>query len=319
VALFDLSSMNTTDGPVRIRVYETTGETAVHRITLFEEGPAGPPNIIVIVVDDARYDEFELGFYRSVPGSTSVLETEFVDSGVEFKNYINTTPLCCPSRASYLTGQYAHNHNIWNNNYDESDPVGFGGIRRFYEDDRDLTSLGTWMQAAGYDTGLVGKYLNGYPDRQGMATVHGIGEDYVPRGWDEWYSSFLHDDTTHAPIDFSYEHFRFNENGSVVTYGPGAYLTDVEADLAVDFIDRNAGGSDPFFLYMAPYAPHGPTTARPDHYKIHKDLRVRPNPYPAPACNEGAPDAEDPDDSDKPQYIQDTVWDYGNCWGIGWL
>ncbi len=307
VALLDLSAMGDSQGTVKVRIDGTSdGGSTIHRITL-RENVDTPPNIVLILVDDMRYDEAELGFYRSL-GGDSTLETELVDRGTTFKNFFNTTPLCCPSRASYLTGQYAHNHLVYGNNGSQI-PGDNGGILRFYLDDRDETSLGTWMQSAGYETALVGKYLNGYPDRQGLKAM-GVTEEYVPDGWDEWYGSFLHDNTSFAPIDFAYDHFRFNENGTVVTYGPGAYLTDVEAALAVDYIDRRAG-QNPFFLFLSVYAPHGPTTARPDHKGTHKSAKVKP-PTP-PSCNES-------DLSDKPQHIQDIdgLIEYGNCWGPGW-
>ena len=157
---------------------------------------------------------------------------------------------------------------------------------------------------------MVGKYLNGYPDRQGLKRL-GVTESYVPDGWDEWYGSFLHDKVATAGFNFSYDHFRMNHNGSVVEYGPGSYLTDIEADLAVDFIDRNAGGT-PFFLFLNPYAPHGPTQPRPDHMGRHEAAGVGPRAVP-PSCNEQ-------DLSDKPQWVQDIdgLRGFGTCWGGGW-
>ena len=266
----------------------------------------GPPNIVLILVDDMRYDEMELGFNRSLPGA-SALETELIDKGTTFRNFFNTTPLCCPARASYLTGQYAHNHNVFANN-GTLVPGNNGGILRFFLDGRDEPSLGAWMQAAGYETVLVGKYLNGYPDRQGLKAM-GVTEQYVPAGWDEWYATFLHDKTNFAPIKFTYEHFRMNENGVVTTHGPGAYLTDVEADHAVDYIDRRAGAG-PFFMMLNAFAPHGPVVPKPSLSGTHQAAGVEP--ATPPSCGE-------PDLSDKPQYIQaiDGLTNFGNCWGKG--
>lgn len=244
------------------------------------------PNVVFVLVDDMMAREFELGFGRSVPGWTSALVTELYDQGTVFDNLFNSTPLCCPSRASYLTGQYSHNNGIWANNYDLTEPPGNGGWKRFWELGRDDDSLGKWMQDAGYETVLIGKFLNGYPDRPGRF----LPEEHVPAGWHEWYGTFTND----AP--FSYYEFRINENGTVVEYGveEPAYLTDVERDHAVDFIDRIAPTGQPFFIYLSPFAPHGPTEAAERHKGSHAHVVVEP----PPSFNEQ-------DLSDKPQHIQD--------------
>ena len=129
VILLDLSAMQTTTGPVRLRVDGTdAGGSTIHRISLYDIEDARP-NIVFILVDDMRADEAELGFYRNLP-ETSALETELIDKGTTFKNFFNTTPLCCPARASYLTGQYAHNHFVYGNNGTQVENDN-GGILRF--------------------------------------------------------------------------------------------------------------------------------------------------------------------------------------------
>ena len=209
-------------------------------------GHDAPPNFVFILADDLREDEMEVGFNRSLPGRRSALQTELIDQGATLPNFFVTTPLCCPSRVSFLTGQYAHNHGVYSNSALVSEPPGFGGLPRFYNDDRDLTSLGAWLQQAGYCTALVGKYLNGYPNRQGL-DQQGVTEDYVPRGWDEWFSTFLYDS------DFSYHHFRSNENGTIVGHDDH-HLCTVEEHHAVDFIRRRSGHA-PFFLFISTSAP----------------------------------------------------------------
>ncbi len=84
--------------------------------------------------------------------------------GVTFSNAFAADPLCCPSRATILTGTYAHTHQVWLN----VPPL--GGFPRF----RDGSTLATWLEGGGFDTALFGKYLNSYTGT------------YVPPGWDRW-------------------------------------------------------------------------------------------------------------------------------------
>ena len=87
-----------------------------------------------------------------------------------FDAYYDNNPLCCPTRATLLTGLYSHHHGVETN-------LVASEVRR-------PTTLATWLDTAGYDTGLFGKYLNTYPWR--------AGANYVPPGWDEW-SAFTPD------------------------------------------------------------------------------------------------------------------------------
>ncbi|MDH4168279.1 MAG: sulfatase, partial [Acidimicrobiia bacterium] len=265
-------------------------------------GHDAPPNFVFILADDLREDEMEVGFNRSLPGRRSALQTELIDQGATLPNFFVTTPLCCPSRVSFLTGQYAHNHGVYSNSALVSEPPGFGGLPRFYNDERDLTSLGAWLQAAGYHTALVGKYLNGYPNRQGL-DQQGVTEDYVPRGWDEWYSTFLYD------ADFSYHSFRGNENGEIVRHDEH-HLSDLEAHHAVDYIRRRADRG-PFLLSINTYAPHAPSQPRPEDDEVHQRAGVVP-PLPA-SCDEA-------DLSDKPSHIRHeaALRDHPDCWSDFW-
>ena len=122
------------------------------------------PNIVLILTDDldARSLEF-------MPNVAELLGRQ----GTTFANAFVTTPLCCPSRASILRGQYAHNHGVLGNGRESG---GFDAFSRFGQDQ---STIATWLQAAGYRTALVGKYLNGYAE--------GV-MPYVPPGWDEWFA-----------------------------------------------------------------------------------------------------------------------------------
>ncbi|HEY2988296.1 MAG TPA: sulfatase [Candidatus Binatia bacterium] len=196
------------------------------------------PNFIVILTDDLDAKSIEL-----MPNLNALLTKQ----GAAFSNYFVTSSLCCPSRASLLRGQYPHNHQVLTNAKPE------GGFERFHALGEEQSTMATWLQAAGYRTALLGKYLNEYPGKQSL---------YVPPGWDEWYALM-----DHRAAFFDY---RLNENGHAVSYGhdANAYETDVLAAKTVDFIARTvASGKQPFFIYLAPSAPHLPATPAPRHEK----------------------------------------------------
>jgi arylsulfatase A-like enzyme len=162
------------------------------------------------------------------------LKRHVVEKSVKFSEAFTSYPLCCPSRATFLTGQYPHNHGVWSNMLPD------GGVSKL--DDR--STLATWLKKSGYYTSYVGKYLNEY------------GEDtpqtYVPPGWMDWQATV--DDFTY--LMYSYI---INDNGKIVQYGSqeSDYQTDVLAARSVQFIaEREAKDWQPFFLYVNPLAPH---------------------------------------------------------------
>jgi N-acetylglucosamine-6-sulfatase len=187
------------------------------------------PNVVVVMTDDQRADDIVV-----MPKTRKLLGgagTTYPDSYVSY-------PLCCPSRATFLTGQYAHNHGVtWNF-------APFGGYERFKALGQQNT-LPVWLQRAGYHTGLIGKYLNEYGEQRPTE---------VPPGWDDWQGSV-------DPTTYLYYGYTLNDNGRLVTYGnePGDYMTDVYAERASRFIRRNAPGRKPFFLWVTPNAPHTET------------------------------------------------------------
>jgi arylsulfatase A-like enzyme len=202
--------------------------------------PSGQPNIVFIMTDDQ-----DVGTMRYMPRVQELL----ADQGVTFENSFVTSPICAPSNATALTGQYNFHHGILNNLY----PT--GGALKFMEAGEQST-LATWLDDAGYHTGRVGKYLVQYPQ----------DTTYVPPGWDEWYQSY--DGFS------SFFGYRMNENGTVVQYGTDEedYITDVFTGHAVDFIDRaEANDAQPFFLALTTTTPHsgsapnGPPTPAPRH------------------------------------------------------
>jgi arylsulfatase A-like enzyme len=173
------------------------------------------------------------------------LNQELIEKGVNFTQGYVTTPLCSPSRASILTGQYTHNHGVKSNRPPRGSALAFD----------DIDTISVWMQDAGYVTSHIGKYINGYDllEPQG----------YIPPGWDDW-NVFFHKDEKRQ----YYYNYSLAENGEIVPYGKTEddYGTDVLTNKAVEFIE---GAQDrPFFLVVSYYAPHQTY----QFAKRHKDL-----------------------------------------------
>ena len=185
------------------------------------------PNVVVLMTDDQTVEDL-----RAMPETEALL----AGTGVSFTRSYVSYPLCCPSRATYLSGQYAHNHGV----------LGLypptGGYGRF-----DATeSLPVWLQRAGYTTAHIGKYMNGYGTQTSADP---------PLGWSDWYGDV--GESTYRMWGFT-----LNENGVNHTYGtpfdedPHLYQTDVVTQKAVDVIDQNARSVQPLFLSVAFLAPH---------------------------------------------------------------
>ncbi|MES1245084.1 MAG: sulfatase [Acidobacteriota bacterium] len=206
------------------------------------------PNIVFVLTDD---QDLVLGSLDFMPRTQALL----ADQGMTFSNHFVPLSLCCPSRSTILTGLHVHNHRVLTNFPPD------GGFERFDQLRHEERTLAVALHAAGYRTALFGKYLNGYPN----------GEDltHVPPGWDEWAS----------PVKGSpYAAYRYtlNENGKLVAHGSKAedYMTDVLAAKAVDFVRRASASSQPFFLYLATYAPHKPSTPAKRHAGLFPGLQA---------------------------------------------
>jgi N-acetylglucosamine-6-sulfatase len=216
---------------------------------------ADRPNIIFILTDD-----LDVASVSKVPS----LKRYIADKGITFDNAFVTYPLCCPSRSTTLTGQYPHNHLVRGN----APPI--GGYETFRELGHESSNLATWLDDAGYETALFGKYLNGYSN---------IASNHVPEGWDEWY----------APVGAT----QVNQNGQLVTYEAGTYLDDALSGLAQDFVRDQERKDTPFFLYLSVHAPHAPATPALRYEDLYEDMR-------APRT----PSFDEADVSDKPGWVR---------------
>ncbi len=230
----------------------------------YSAGSTTKPNIVFILTDDMRADDVQY---------MPKLKALITDQGTNFSNYFVTDSLCCPSRSSIQRGEYVHNHGVLGN----SAPT--GGWEKFYSLGNQNSTIATWLQSDGYRTALMGKYLNGYPN--------GVADTYVPPGWNEWDS----------PSKGGYGEFDYtlNENGTSKQYGhdPQDYLVDVMSNKAVSFIDQSVQARQPFFMYLATYAPHQPATPAPRYANLFPGIKA-PRP----------PDFNQADVSTKPAYIQ---------------
>ena len=228
----------------------------------------GRPNILVVMTDDQAQADV-----AKMPNVRRLLAAR----GTTFADAVDSFPLCCPSRATFITGQYAHNHGVFGNFY----PYGWYGMK-------DRTNiLPAWLDKAGYNTALIGKWLNGY----GALDAHGE----IPNGFDTW----------RGLLDVSaYDYFNFvmNRNGRLKTWGDAAfarklvqfanievtpnpaglagvigkltslfgpapyhywgthkpkdYSPDVTGKVTEDLVRSQRHSKNPFFIWWAPAAPH---------------------------------------------------------------
>lgn len=225
------------------------------------------PNILVIMTDDQTVADM-----RVLPKTRALVG----DKGTTFANSFVSYSLCCPSRSTFLTGQFPHHHGVVQN----SGPN--GGYQRLDHSN----TLPVWLQEAGYYTVHIGKYLNNY----------GIGSSAAPPGWSRWFG--LIDPATYRMYDYV-----VSDDGVPVSHGdaPEDYQTDVLAAEAERVLRARAGAGEPFFMTVAPVSPHleridgeqVPPRPAPRH-----EGRFAQEPFPAkPSFNEA-------DVADKPGHIQ---------------
>src|SRR3954452_23402896 len=202
----------------------------------------GRPNVVFILTDDLSWN-----LVRYMPHVRQMQR-----DGLTFTNYFVTDSLCCPSRASIFTGRYPHNHGVLTN----TPPTGgFSAFRRGAES----TTFATGLQASGYRTAMMGKYLNGYEPT-----------DRPARGWSNWQV---------AGGGYRGFNYQISNNGRVARFGRArrAYLTDVLRRRGKAFISRAGRGGSPFMLEVATFAPHRPSTPAPrDRHDFQGLLVPRP-------------------------------------------
>ena len=276
----------TTGNTTQVVTVPEDGVVAVAAVG-FEEVAGGGgerPNFVVVVTDDQRWDtigrctgtmdpfDFSAGSAACMPE----LQETLIAEGTTFLKGEVTQSLCCPSRASILTGQYTTTHGVTNNEGAAFD---------------DSSTIATWLDAAGYRTGLVGKYLNG----------HGSGSlaNHIPPGWDSFHSFHGYSNQDDPYVDYPWinwdvgdaapEVTRYNEADSTSSAACAAgnlYSTDLMCRQSLDFL--TADQATPFFLCVAPAAPHSPNVPADRHAGAfssvvpiqHPDYNQVPSPNP---------------------------------------
>ena len=262
-----LDTNTLSDGPHTITVEARDGAGNVTtsvpvNVIVNNSTPVRPYDVVLVVTDDQRWDTMQY---------MPLISAHLSGATIQFDNAFASTPLCCPSRASILSGLYSHNTGVIQN-YAPN-----GGASLF----KDASTLVTWLQQVGYRTGIFGKYMNEYYRLS----------PYVPPGWDEWHVFVSNVSGSDSDL---YHNYLLNDNGVVSTYGstPQDYSTDVLTAKAVQYIQAAPAGQ-PLFLYFVPYAPHDPFTPAASDVGTFSSLP----PWRPPSYNEA-------DVSDKPSWVQ---------------
>jgi arylsulfatase A-like enzyme len=234
------------------------------------------PNVLLILTDDQRAS--------TLVGMPRVME-DLVGGGTTYPNAFVPTSWCCPSRASLLSGKFAHNSGVWEN----ATSSAWGAWAAFAHGGEESDTLATRLQDDGYRTGLFGKYLN---------DTTTWSDEHLPPGWDEW----------DAFLGGNYTRYRLSSDENPVRKDR-RYLTDLLADRTLDFIESTPEDT-PFFAYFSPFAPHYPFDAGPyagatREAGLLDDVEAATN-YPSPATNQA-------DMSGYPRWMQKLeptdIWD----------
>jgi N-acetylglucosamine-6-sulfatase len=230
------------------------------------------PNFVVITTDDQDAASLSRTVMPNVVEGIS-------ERGTLFTSGFASPPLCCPSRAGFITGQYPHNHGVFANS------PGYPTLRGKAD------TLPKWLKRSGYRTGFVGKFLNGYS----RSKLEGI--EPAP-GFDRWYAVHRRK---------LYYHYQMTINGRLRGFGGGKrdYLTKVITRYSKKFIGRESRKGNPFFLWASYWAPH---YSKRERVKGPCDHLVTPGPGDEHAFRNAPlplpPSFDEEDVSDKPPFIR---------------
>lgn len=235
-------------------VHDTDESFSLPTIQTSGRQDTSPRNIILFMTDDQDVTANSID-----PSIMPRLNRLFREGGMEFPHYFVSTGLCCPSRSTILRGQYCHNTKIFDNGNLNNSTYRSGGWQKFVETGLEAETIATLLQSAGYETAMIGKYMNGYDLNHKNAGL------YKPPGWDHWmgllkYANF------YGPI-FSVDGKRILKTNKTV------YQTDFIRDWVVDFLTNQRDTTKPFFLMVNPFAPHAPAIPAERHKNLFPNAR----------------------------------------------
>ena len=190
-------------------------------------------NVVLVLTDDMTWFMFD--DRRAMPNFNTLIR----DQGITFTHAYYYDALCCPSRATILSGKYGHNHGVVANGWSN------------FSDELKTASLAIWLKAKGVSSLEVGKFLNGYPGT-------------VPPGWDYFASS----------LGLAYYGPKVSVMGKATQYSTSVYSTTLYGDLAVSAIRKAVGGGKDFFLWLSFHAPHVPSTPETKYAQAFADAKV---------------------------------------------
>jgi N-acetylglucosamine-6-sulfatase len=205
------------------------------------------PNFVFILADDMRKDDL-----KYMPKTRALLKGK----GMSFNKAFVSNAVCCPSRATIMRGQYSHNTGVLTNSNSSH-----GGLKAYKSNGNERRNVATRLHKAGYRTGLIGKYLNGYNGGR------------VPAGWNKWFARWNDGSGGYFGYDV-------NDNGTKRHFGSqdSDYATDVISRETGEFINASVVARKPFFAYVAPKAPHEPATPAPRDEHTYDGLKAARSP-----------------------------------------